>query len=110
MQHQVKRGSCSSDRSRGYEKAARTNVCSCDREMSGRTHPANGSILEGVTRGSLLQIMADGEHVDRRRRAPVLSELEDSGRRPFLCGTTTGVQPLVESRRAHRWVGAPPGS
>lgn len=59
-----------------------------------RTHPTDGSILEGVTRGSLLHIMAT-EKISVIERAPLLGELE-AWQEAFLCGTTTGVQPLVE--------------
>ena len=58
------------------------------------THPADGNILEGVTRASLLRLMAaEGIPVDER--PPRLGDLED-WQEAFLCGTTTGVQPLVE--------------
>lgn len=59
-----------------------------------QTHPADGSILEGVTRGSLLALMA-AENMSVREHAPSLGELE-TWQEAFICGTTTGVQPLVE--------------
>lgn len=59
-----------------------------------RTHPTDGSILEGVTRGSLLALM-EAEKMPIRESAALLSEL-DSWQEAFICGTTTGVQPLVE--------------
>ena len=59
-----------------------------------RTQPTDGTILEGVTRGSLLGLMAT-EGIPIEERAPLLSEM-DSWQEAFLCGTTTGVQPLVE--------------
>lgn len=59
-----------------------------------RTHPADGSILEGVTRGSLLALM-DTESIPVRESAAILSEI-GSWQEAFLCGTTTGVQPVVE--------------
>lgn len=58
------------------------------------THPTDGSILQGVTRGSLLALMAD-EEIPVDEHAPQLGHL-DSWQEAFLCGTTTGVQPLVE--------------
>lgn len=59
-----------------------------------RTHPTDGCILEGVTRGSLLSLM-ETEGIPVTERAPLLDEIE-SWQEAFLCGTTTGVQPLVE--------------
>jgi D-alanine transaminase len=58
------------------------------------THPADGSILEGVTRGTLLEIIA-AEGMAVVERGAHLGEME-SWQEAFLCGTTTGVQPLVE--------------
>lgn len=58
------------------------------------THPTDGSILEGVTRGSLLDLMA-AENLPVIERAPLLTEMA-SWEEACLCGTTTGVQPLVE--------------
>ena len=58
------------------------------------THPTDGSILEGVTRGSLMALMA-AEKIPVAERAPLLSDV-DSWQEAFICGTTTGVQPLVE--------------
>lgn len=58
------------------------------------THPTDGSILRGVTRGTLLELLAaEGSAVVEE--APRLSQIED-WQEAFLCGTTTGVQPLVE--------------
>lgn len=58
------------------------------------THPTDGSILRGVTRGTLLELLAD-EGSAVLEEAPRLSQIED-WQEAFLCGTTTGVQPLVE--------------
>lgn len=58
------------------------------------THPTDGTILAGVTRGSLLDLMA-AEDIPVVERAPQFAEME-SWQEAFLCGTTTGVQPLVE--------------
>lgn len=59
-----------------------------------KTHPTDGSILAGVTRASLLEIMA-AENIPVAEHPPLLSEME-TWQEAFLCGTTTGVQPLVE--------------
>ncbi len=59
-----------------------------------RTHPTDGSILQGVTRDLLLTLMAR-DKTPVSEQAPLLGEL-DSWQEAFLCGTTTGVQPLVE--------------
>ena len=58
------------------------------------THPADGSILQGVTRGTLLELIAD-EGMPLVERGPHLGQIED-WQEAFICGTTTGVQPLVE--------------
>ena len=58
------------------------------------THPTDGSILEGVTRGTLLELIA-AEGMAVVERGAHLGEM-DSWQEAFLCGTTTGVQPLVE--------------
>jgi D-alanine transaminase len=57
------------------------------------THPTDGSILEGVTRATLLTL-AEDLGMALEERAPRLSELEE-WQEALLCGTTTGVQPLV---------------
>ncbi len=59
-----------------------------------RTHPTDGSILAGVTRGAILDLLR-ADHVKVVEEAPLMNEL-DSWQEAFLCGTTTGVQPLVE--------------
>lgn len=58
------------------------------------THPTDGGILEGVTRSSVL-VLAAQIGIEIEERAPRLKEL-DEWEEAFLCGTTTGVQPLVE--------------
>jgi D-alanine transaminase len=58
------------------------------------THPANGRILEGVTRGMLLEL-AKQAGLPCRERPPLLHERRQ-WQEAFLCGTLTGVQPLVE--------------
>jgi D-alanine transaminase len=58
------------------------------------THPTDGSILEGVTRRSLLDLLP-AENMPVAERAPSLSAME-TWQEAFICGTTTGVQPLVE--------------
>lgn len=58
------------------------------------THPADGSILVGVTRGLLLDL-ARREQVNVCERPPLLAEI-GRWQEAFLCGTLTGVQPLVE--------------
>ena len=58
------------------------------------THPTDGCILAGVTRASLLDLMA-AEGMPGVEQAPRFDEL-DRWQEAFLCGTTTGVQPLVE--------------
>jgi len=58
------------------------------------THPTDGSILEGVTRRSLLDLMA-AENIPVIERTPLFTDM-DCWQEAFLCGTTTGVQPLVE--------------
>ena len=58
------------------------------------THPSDGSILEGVTRGTLLAL-AKQEGIPVIQQGPPLDKIE-SWQEAFLCGTTTGVQPLVE--------------
>jgi D-alanine transaminase len=57
------------------------------------THPADGRILRGVTRRHLLRLAA-GEGFPVVERAPRLAEREE-WQEAFLCGTLTGVQPLV---------------
>ena len=58
------------------------------------THPADGCILEGVTRGTLLGLAA-AEGMDVVARGPRLTEM-GTWHEAFICGTTTGVQPLIE--------------
>ena len=58
------------------------------------THPTDGGILEGVTRSAVLTL-AQEMGVKVEERAPRIEEL-DQWQEAFLCGTTTGVQPLVE--------------
>lgn len=70
-----------------------TNVFTC-RAGVWETHPTDGTILEGVTRSRVL-ILAKEIGVDVAQRAPRLQEL-DQWQEAFLCGTTTGVQPLIE--------------
>jgi len=67
------------------------------REDAWETHPIDGCILEGVTRSTLLELAAQEEMVVVER-APHLGEME-TWHEAFLCGTTTGVQPLVEIDR-----------
>lgn len=58
------------------------------------THPTDGGILEGVTRSTVLTLAREiGVKIEER--APRVDEL-DQWQEAFLCGTTTGVQPLVE--------------
>ena len=57
------------------------------------THPLDGHVLPGVTRGLLLQLAARSG-LEVIERAPELREL-DEWQEAFLCGTLTGVQPLV---------------
>lgn len=59
-----------------------------------QTYPLDGHILAGVTRATLLQL-ADDLGLPCRETAPRLEELGE-WREAFLCGTLTGVQPLVE--------------
>lgn len=63
-------------------------------EDTWETHPTDGSILRGVTRGTLLDLIA-GEGMPLVERGPHLGEIHD-WQEAFICGTTTGVQPLVE--------------
>jgi D-alanine transaminase len=58
------------------------------------THPADGSILVGVTRGLLLDL-AKPRELAISENPPLLGEI-DHWQEAFLCGTLTGVQPLVE--------------
>ncbi len=58
------------------------------------THPADRRILPGVTRQLLLEF-ADEEGIAVVERAPLLAEREE-WREALLCGTLTGVQPVVE--------------
>ncbi len=58
------------------------------------THPTDGSILEGVTRSTVLDL-APGEGLPIAERAPQLDAV-GSWQEAFLTGTTTGVQPVVE--------------
>ncbi len=58
------------------------------------THPLGGHILPGLTRAELLEL-AKGEGWSVAQRAPRLTE-RASWTEAFLCGTRTGVQPLVE--------------
>jgi len=58
-----------------------------------RTHPLDGRVLPGVTRRNLIELAA-GLGYEVEERAPRLSEL-GSWEEAFLCGTLTGVQPLV---------------
>lgn len=59
-----------------------------------RTHPADHRILEGVTRGILLEL-AERVGLSCSETPPLLQE-RDQWQEAFLCGTLTGVQPLVE--------------
>jgi D-alanine transaminase len=59
-----------------------------------QTHPADHHILKGVTRGILLQL-AERLGLSYRETPPRLHELRE-WQEAFLCGTLTGVQPLVE--------------
>ena len=59
-----------------------------------QTHPAGGRILEGVTRGILLTL-AEQSGLPCSETPPLLHE-QDQWQEAFLCGTLTGVQPLVE--------------
>lgn len=59
-----------------------------------RTHPLDDAILEGVTRGILCRL-APGLAMPVVERAPRLSD-RDRWQEAFVCGTITGVQPLVE--------------
>ena len=59
-----------------------------------KTHPADGRILEGVTRGILLTL-AEQSGLPCEETPPLLHE-RDEWQEAFLCGTLTGVQPLVE--------------
>jgi D-alanine transaminase len=63
-------------------------------EDAWETHPTDGCILQGVTRGSLLKLAA-AAGMQVVERGPSLDEIEN-WQEAFLCGTTTGVQPLVE--------------
>lgn len=58
------------------------------------THPADRWILPGVTRQLLLQF-AEREGLPLVERAPLLAHRE-RWQEAFLCGTLTGVQPVVE--------------
>lgn len=58
------------------------------------THPLDGRILEGVTRGILLEL-ARQSGLPCAETSPRLEEREE-WQEAFLCGTLTGVQPLVE--------------
>lgn len=58
------------------------------------THPVDGRILRGVTRLLLLRLAAD-EGFPVVERAPRLAEREE-WQEAFLCGTLTGVQPLID--------------
>lgn len=59
-----------------------------------KTHPLDGRILEGVTRGILLEL-AEQIGLSRCETPPLLYE-RGEWQEAFLCGTLTGVQPLVE--------------
>ena len=59
-----------------------------------KTHPCDGRILEGVTRGILLTL-APEIGLPCSETPPLLEE-QDRWQEAFLCGTLTGVQPLVE--------------
>ncbi|MGB5479035.1 MAG: aminotransferase class IV [Thermoanaerobaculia bacterium] len=59
-----------------------------------KTHPADGRILEGVTRG-ILMTLAEQSGLPCSETPPLLKERDD-WQEAFLCGTLTGVQPLVE--------------
>jgi D-alanine transaminase len=59
-----------------------------------KTHPADGRILEGVTRAILLKL-AEESGLPCSETPPLLHERSE-WQEAFLCGTLTGVQPLVE--------------
>jgi len=63
-------------------------------EDTWETHPTDGRILQGVTRGTILDLIAD-EGMPLAERGPHLGQMEN-WQEAFICGTTTGVQPLVE--------------
>ena len=58
------------------------------------THPADGRILEGVTRHLLIELAREAG-IDVRERPPQQKKI-GQWQEAFLCGTLTGVQPLVE--------------
>ena len=59
-----------------------------------QTHPADHHILEGVTRGILIEL-AEKLDLPCEETPPMLHERQ-RWQEAFLCGTLTGVQPLVE--------------
>jgi D-alanine transaminase len=59
-----------------------------------KTHPADHRILRGVTRGIILAL-AEQLGLPCRETPPLLQE-RDQWQEAFLCGTLTGVQPLIE--------------
>ncbi len=62
------------------------------------THPLDGRILPGVTRAILLELAA-AEGLPLSERAPLLAERQ-AWQEVFVCGTLTGVQPVVEIDQA----------
>jgi D-alanine transaminase len=58
------------------------------------THPANRRILAGVTRQLLIGFAREAG-IELIERAPLLAE-RDEWREMLVCGTLTGVQPIVE--------------
>ncbi len=58
------------------------------------THPADGSILEGVTRRLVIEL-AEKDQLEVDETAPQLSEFA-KWQEAFLSGTLTGIQPVVE--------------
>ena len=58
------------------------------------THPADGSILRGVTRATVIELATDAG-LPVVEEAPRLERIID-WQEAFLTGTTTGVQPVVE--------------
>lgn len=58
------------------------------------THPADGTILDGVTRRLVIDL-ALRETLEVREVGPRTSDA-DRWQEGFLCGTLTGIQPLVE--------------
>jgi branched-chain amino acid aminotransferase len=80
------------------EELGGMNIMVVDSDGTVRTPPLNGSILEGVTRSSLLQLLSDAGHEVREEPIALSTLLDEvrsgSVREIFACGTAAVMTPI----------------